>query len=320
MSFRPVIRIGLPILAGAAIVAGFWWWDERREMDGCRYQFINPQRCEERLRITNPEYKATEQDILAKIDEWKERGVSSVAVHFRDLRNGPTITIDSNDAYLAMSLYKLPVLIRYLKDAESDPGLLDERVVGSRPEAVEDQGLPTEQSIVAGASYTIRELLEKLIWYSDNYSWNMLVEYYQRKHPDYLVVVDTLAELGIVDPETQPDPRLVSLRSVSSIFRALYNASYLNLEMSQYALELLSRSGFDKGISAPIPPSISVANKFGFSTENNLRQLHDCGIVYYPDHPYILCVLTKGSNTTVLEQTIASISQIVYTEVQRRFP
>ncbi len=41
-------------------------------------------------------------------------------------------------------------------------------------------------------------------------------------------------------------------------------------------------------------------------------EAHDCGIVYYPDSPYLLCVMTRGKDTGQLESIIGKISQITY--------
>jgi len=41
-------------------------------------------------------------------------------------------------------------------------------------------------------------------------------------------------------------------------------------------------------------------------------QLHDCGIVYYPQRPYVICVMTKGRDLDVLKNVIKGISEIVY--------
>lgn len=320
MQLRKLLSFGLPLVIGAALVGGVWWWTGWRASDACAYRFLNPHRCEERLRFSNPDFKPTEQAVLKEIDRWKAQGVTAVSVSFRDLRNGPGITVDAGDAYLAMSLYKLPILIRYLKDAEGDPSILDERLPGKPIAGYRNQDEPADRMVVDTQSYAVRYLIENLIWYSDNTAWVMLTEAYRAKHPDYDIVVDTLAELGIVDPRTQPDPRLVSLKSVSSIFRILYNASYLNLEESEYAIELLSRSVYDKGLAAGIPGSVTLANKYGISTDKDESQLHDCGIIYYPDHPYVLCVMTKGGTIGTLEQVIASISKLFYDEYARRYP
>jgi hypothetical protein len=44
-------------------------------------------------------------------------------------------------------------------------------------------------------------------------------------------------------------------------------------------------------------------------------QLHDCGIVYYPHKPYLLCVMTRGKSSDDNSKMIAEISKLVYREV-----
>ena len=40
--------------------------------------------------------------------------------------------------------------------------------------------------------------------------------------------------------------------------------------------------------------------------------LHDCGIIYHPEHPYFLCVMTQGPSIEMLEGVIARISEKVF--------
>jgi hypothetical protein len=49
-----------------------------------------------------------------------------------------------------------------------------------------------------------------------------------------------------------------------------------------------------------------------------LNQLHDCGIIYYPGNPYLLCVMTRGTDWSALEKTIQTISAMTYKEVDSR--
>jgi hypothetical protein len=42
------------------------------------------------------------------------------------------------------------------------------------------------------------------------------------------------------------------------------------------------------------------------------RELHDCGIVYLPDNPYLLCVMTKGNDFAKMEKIIEEISRLSY--------
>ena len=44
-------------------------------------------------------------------------------------------------------------------------------------------------------------------------------------------------------------------------------------------------------------------------------QLHDCGIVYYPQHPDLLCVMTKGPDFERLDDIIRGVSQISFAEI-----
>ena len=62
-----------------------------------------------------------------------------------------------------------------------------------------------------------------------------------------------------------------------------------------------------------------MAHKFGENTDIDLttgtqvdKELHDCGIVYVPQKPYLLCVMTRGQDFNSLTNVISSISKIVY--------
>jgi hypothetical protein len=66
--------------------------------------------------------------------------------------------------------------------------------------------------------------------------------------------------------------------------------------------------------------SIKVAHKFGERTlEKGTQHFHDCGIVYYPRHPYLLCVMTQGRDIEAQSRAIASISTFVFQKMEKQY-
>lgn len=77
---------------------------------------------------------------------------------------------------------------------------------------------------------------------------------------------------------------------------------------------MLSKTSFKKGLVAGVPKNIMVSHKYGerLYVDSNEAQLHDCGIIYFPQTPYLLCIMTRGENFAELENTIKEISKNVY--------
>lgn len=247
------------------------------------------------------------------IDDKRKEGLLSVAsVYFRDLNNGPWFGIGEKEVFSPASLMKVPLLIGYMKHAEKEPGLLQKKMAFKSSERIVDQNIPPAESLTPGASYSVKDLLYRMIVHSDNEAAAVLFKndgnhYFERMFSD----------LGLLSPEGKSSWRDYGLRvkDYASFFRILYNASYLGEEESNKALALLTLTKFNKGLPAGVPQGIPIAHKFGERGDGTDRQLHDCGIIYHPRTPYLLCVMTRGSDLSVLSSIIADISRTVYNGV-----
>ncbi len=243
-------------------------------------------------------------------------GVSDVSVYFRDLNNGPIVGVNQDGNFAPASLLKVPVLISYLKWAEEKPDVLTEKILYQAPVNVGyQQQFAPSVPLEVGTAYTAKELLEIMIKYSDNQA---LVLLFKRLPKHYQEELYTL--LG-VDPELITDPTArLTIRQYSIFFRVLFNASFLSRTHSEYALDLLTQTTFEDGIRASVPLNIPIAHKFGErKTSGDLQQFHDCGIVYYPNHPYLLCVMTRGNDVNALIAAIAQTSEYVYQKIDEQY-
>jgi beta-lactamase class A len=242
-----------------------------------------------------------------------------VSVYFRDLESGPTFGIYEKENFAPASLLKLPLLISYLSLAENDEGLLDKKILYEGKPDILEQTSTISSKLSEGKEYTIRELLEKMIEESDNLAYLLLFNAIAGLTLDGDQLEQTMIDMGLVSPR-RPTEDTITVKSYASLFRQLYNASYLSPKMSEYALEILSKSTYNTGIAGGVPNKVNVANKFGERSgfDSSLDQLHDCGIIYYPNNPYLLCIMTRGSNYEKLESIISEISKKVYEEVDSR--
>ena len=296
--------------------------DSYQELRSGGYKFINPLlECE----ITSAEMVSVSdiQSKVAKLVETKlaNNSASNISVYFRDLNNGPWFGLNEKEKFSPASLLKIPVLIAFLKKAESDPQILKQEITFSGFSADNQDPasyFPPGQKIEVGKTYSVEDLLNRMIVYSDNDAKNLLVD---NIDPNFMNQV--YEDSGIQLPTVQTGD-YINVRDYASIFRILFNASYLERQMSEYALELLSKSEFKEGLVAGISAKIEVAHKFGeriitSADGSGISQLHDCGIIYYPGHPYLLCVMTRGKMFNGLAGIIKDISGLVYKEVDDRY-
>lgn len=230
------------------------------------------------------------------------------------MNNGPWFGIQENELFSPASLVKVPLMITYLKKAEQNLSILDQEILNTTVYDPKTQNIQPKVVLNKDQKYTIKQLIEQMIIYSDDVSYNLLNQ--QIPSTDIIKIYNELG-VDVSKALTDPNGYIISVKDYASFFRILFNASYLNQEMSEYALKLLSQSDFKDGLITNLPKNITVSHKFGERQYLNtgLKQLHDCGIVYVPNKPYLLCVMTRGDNFDILKNTIQNISQIVYQNI-----
>lgn len=282
------------------------------------YRFISPlidyHDSNELLTI---EIKRLKRNIKYLIDEQTSDGnVLYVSVYFRDLLNGPWFSINQKIRFIPASLLKVPVLIAYLKYAEMHPYILQQTLPCYKNKDLQmKQFFKPSHTLEEGTYYTVDELIHRMIAFSDNDANDTLLLYM-----DEGVRNQIYSELGI-DLHIKESDAWLNVEEYAIFFRILFNASYLNKEMSEKALEILSQCDFKAGLVAGVPKGVTVAHKFAERGNpiNDMQQLHDCGIVYYKDRPYLINIMTEGRDINKLVKIIKDISSEVYTAIDQHY-
>ncbi|HYV33420.1 MAG TPA: serine hydrolase, partial [Candidatus Limnocylindria bacterium] len=249
-----------------------------------------------------------------------EGKLTQASVYIRDLTDNHWAGINEQAQYEPASLLKVVIMMTYLKQAEDNPGLLSQKLLYTQ-QLQNDSTSPYDaaSNLEVGKSYKVDDLIKNMIVNSDNGAKNTLID---------AIDVNALNEfyslLNIKNPGDSTADYTISTQTYSLLFRILFNATYLNYANSEKALELLSQATFKDGLAAGLPEGVSVAHKFGeYVPESNGEiteiGLHDCGIIYYPDHPYLLCVMTLGKNLDDLSSLIQNISRLAYQQIQDKY-
>lgn len=222
------------------------------------------------------------------------------AFYFEYLPTGVSIGINEKVDYESASLLKLPLVITYFMGVENSGLDINQDVTIQKNQI--DDGYGELWKSGPGTRLSIDSLISYALVKSDNTAAKVLAD--QVKASDY---IDVYNGLDIEVPEPN-NPVKLAAKSYSSIFKALYFSSLINREHSQKILDLLTRTDFHDELPAGVPTSVPVAHKVGI-TYDTLYQ--DCGIVYEPQRPYILCMISQ-STEGVAKARMKEISAMVY--------
>jgi beta-lactamase class A len=289
------------------------------------YNFINPLLWCEIIgsREVIPEYEPMKERMRQVVDEQIAQGkVKTASVFLSTLNTGRWFGVNENEQFSPASMLKVTIMMSFFKLQEEIPDIMKKTIVydGSFDDDTVEN-VKNDHPLVAGKTYTIEELINNMIIDSGNNARRLLKTYLLARDQQYLNQVYTDLRLG--DPPADGGDYM-SPRQYSSIFRVLYNATYLSRSASEKALQILSEASFKDGIVAGVPSGTIVSHKFGerkfvANDGTSISELHDCGIVYYPQHPYFLCIMTKGDDEKILASVVAKLSNEAYSQVDTYF-
>lgn len=233
-----------------------------------------------------------------KTSEWGD----TFAMYFEYLPTGVSIGVREKEEYNPQSLIKVPIVMAYYHhyrerlgiDLDSEEVVIKESQIDNRSGSLWSKG--------AGSTVTLKEVVNATLTESDNTSTNILADYVPLE--DYKVIYEGL---DIDFPERNEDLRL-SVKQYSSIKRSLYLSSILSNQDSQEILDILTKTIFNNKLPAGVPSDIPVSHKVAYFGENLQK---DCGIVYVPHRPYLLCMISESSDEEAIER-MSTISKIVY--------
>jgi beta-lactamase class A len=278
------------------------------------YEFISPLlECNSKL-IPPKFFNQLKNNLSSAVESEKNKGnASKISLYYRDLSNGPWFGIDENEKFFSASLLKVPIMMALFKYSENvNPSYLDKKILYKGIESEISSYFFSKETLVLNNEYKISDLMEKMIINSDNKAKDLILtdldmSFYNKVYED----------LGIENPFFNQNDNKISAREISSFFRILYNSTYLSNYNSEKSLKILSKTNFDKGLKRGIG-NTKIAHKFGersYIGSVITKQLHDCGIIYIPNKPYILCIMTEGNDFNKLSDSIANISEIAYKEI-----
>lgn len=290
------------------------------EEKGTSYSFVQPLLAYRVPEATTfGDYVSLKDSLQAVTDsEMNAQRVTKVSLYFRDLNVARWVGISQDDLFYPASLLKVPTMIAYFKRAEESSSILSERVVYN-PRVMPTEPFTAPSTLDVSRAYSMQEFIDRMIINSDNGAAFTLLE---RVNPEFLRAV--YIALGIQDPGDDSENYKISARTYGLFFRVLYNATYLSQKYSERALEVLSKTTFDDGLVAGVPKGTIVAHKYGehVFSQNGLAtsvELSDCGIIYYPEHPYLLCVMVNTREMSTATTFITKISKTVYAAVERQY-
>lgn len=252
------------------------------------------------------------QDILINFLELRRSLRAEVAlygdeqfgVYFEYLPTGTNIGVNDRIEFHAASLFKVPVIMAYYHARErgyikGDPLLtLDKDSIDNEFGNLWKKGVGYKLKSSKAVELTLTE--------SDNTAAKSLVPLIEES--DFNSVYEGLD----IDLKSDDEGALISAKAYSSILKSLYFSSVINKDSSQEILEMLTRTKFPDKISAGVPVDVPVAHKIGdFIADDGKEGYRDCGIVYVPRRPYILCMFSVGDEQVARER-MQTVSRMIY--------
>ena len=242
---------------------------------------------------------------------------ASSALEVLDLSTGYRTGVNAGASMPAASTIKIPVMVEVFEQLEAQQFDLAHRVVLRASD--KDWGSGDLCDAPAGSSYSVAELLEKMIDISDNTATNMLIRLVGRSR-----INATMRDLGLSRTRLTGDIRTdgwtirrqlrTSPADLVRLLALMARRRLVDEWSSNEMISILEQDQYNTLLPEPLPEDVPIAHKTGSLFDT----LNDAGIVYAQDAPYVIAVMTTALPSQTLGRTfIHSISRMAYADELR---
>jgi beta-lactamase class A len=227
-----------------------------------------------------------------------------VGVSVRNLATGEALSIRGAETFPSASLIKVAVLVTLLGEVERGSIALDEPITMIARDRVPGSGVM--QHLHPGVTLTVEDVARLMIVISDNTATNLLLDKLNIR-----TVWTAMEALGLPHTKIHSKTwlRQTSVAMDSSVryglgvttpdetvelFALLHRGRAVSPAMDSLALAILRDTEDDVKLTRWLPAGTAVAHKTGEVD----RSRNACGIVYGPDAPVAVCVMTRENVDT----------------------
>jgi beta-lactamase class A len=238
-------------------------------------------------------------------DKFSSLGDAKQSFYFEYLPDGTSIRIGADQQLVAASLIKVPLVMNLFKAYELKRIDIDKPMTVTQSELDDAYGTLWQRG--AGFQLTLRQAAQYALEQSDNTATHFIFDHMQN-----VLSYDeqSLARLD-VDQNTDNGQAVITARAYSSVLKSLYFSSYLEKKESNEVLGYLTHSAETERLTKRLPNNVKVAHKNGVYNNDENWAESDCGMVYVPHRPYMLCVMV-GLPQEQADAFIADVSKTVY--------
>ncbi len=256
-------------------------------------------------------------DLQSQLDRAAFHAPGTVGIFVEDLATGYTSGVNDRASLPAASTIKIPVMVEVFRQMASGTVALTSKMHLLARDR--DWGSGDLAGGRIGATKSVEQLLWLMIDDSDNTATNMLIRRVGRQH-----VNATMTELGLratrLDDDIRSDGNQIryalrsSPRDMVKLLDLMARNHLVDEWSSREMLAILTGQTHNTLLPQPLPRETKIAHKTGSLHDT----LNDVGIVYRPDEPYIIAVMTtRLQSLSVGRHFIRKVSKLAYEELGR---
>jgi len=238
------------------------------------------------------------KDLKQTVENEISRFKGEVGIVIKDLGMNWEISFNKDKLFPSASLAKIPIMAACFLAGQEGRLKLDYNITLKSRDKLTGSGMLAYTQI--GTTFSIEELIGLMIYDSDNTATNLLtnalgIDYLNNSFKAFGLKSTALSrKVADYKARDRGIENYTTAQDMSLILEKIYDKTLVNRELSEKCLKLMKLTRMNDRISAYLPAEAMIVHKTGLER----GVCHDVGIVFTPKGDFLICVLTKHSETT----------------------